>query len=229
MLDPQQEKTWQIRQTSLVIDLAKLRARFAQLASIGPEVLVVLKSDGYGLGMPKVAHALETDPNNKNLHGFGVANVEEGIALRKAHIQKPIYVLSGIQHMDQEHYSCLQSYSLTPVISSLAVLQETVTFLRRNSLPLSIHLKFNTGMNRLGLDVSEISDAISLLQKHKSLRLDGLLSHYAAADKPKHILTKSYAADGLNCKRCQEYFAMSESNNDDGSFTCRSCRLNPWI
>lgn len=47
--------------------------------------------------------------------------------------------------------------------------------------------------------------------------------------KPKHILTKSYAADGLNCKRCQEYFAMSESNNDDGSFTCRSCRLNPWI
>lgn len=90
-------RPWQVRQTALEIDLALLKQNFKRLAARarGAEILALLKSDAYGHSLREVALALESIPGS-SLHGFGVANVEEGIEARRAGVKRPIYVLSGI-------------------------------------------------------------------------------------------------------------------------------------
>lgn len=193
MLNPPPERTWQVRQTSLEVDLERLRRNFVKLReeAAPAELMPVLKSDAYGHSHHVIAETLESMPDHRGLHGFGVANVEEGVELRRCKIRSPVYVLSGIQSIDEEIYRCLKTCSLTPVISSLRVLREFDSFLRRKQLPQSFHLKFNTGMNRLGLELSETQEAIRIIQRNPLLRLEGLLSHYSAADKPRQALTRA--------------------------------------
>ncbi len=148
---------------------------------------MVLKSDAYGHGHSGIAAALE---KSTRLFGFGVANVEEGIELRRDKVRSPILVMSGIQHMDEDIFRCLETCTLTPVLSSLKVLQQACALTAKLKRPLSVHLKFNTGMNRLGIDLNEVEDAIRAVKGSRFLRVDGLMSHYAASEKPVSPLTK---------------------------------------
>jgi alanine racemase len=72
---------WQVRQTALEIDLGLLKENFQRLSvrAGGAEVLALMKSDAYGHSVQQIARALETLPASSRLHGYGVANVEEGI------------------------------------------------------------------------------------------------------------------------------------------------------
>jgi alanine racemase len=54
----------------------------------------------------------------------------------------------------------------------------------------TVHLKFNTGMNRLGIDPDEIDECLSMLRSSPSVKVEGLMSHFAAAEKPKSMGTK---------------------------------------
>jgi alanine racemase len=211
---------WQVRQTKLEISLPKLLENFARLRkqATPAELLFVLKSDAYGHSHPKIAETLDALPLDSGLHGFGVANVEEGIELRRCKIKRPVYVMSGIQHFDADLHRCLQTCSLTPVISSLRVLEALDSFTRRAQVPQSFHLKFNTGMNRLGLDVEESAQAIAIIKGNPLLRMEGMLSHYAASEKANashtkkqtqlfRAVIKEFAAAGLRAK----YLHMANS------------------
>jgi len=184
---------WQVRQTTLEVNLGHLKKNFYLLKkeAKNADLMVLLKSDAYGFSHKEVAETLDALPREAGLHGFAVANVEEGIILRRSKIRKPVYVLSGIQQMDEDLYRCLQTCALIPVISSLKVLRALDSFCRRAQSPQNFHLKLNTGMNRLGLDPEEIPQAINILEKNKLLRMDGLMSHYACSEKPNSLLTKN--------------------------------------
>ena len=186
-------KAWQVRQTTLEVHLGHLRENFFHLKkqAAAAELMVLLKSDAYGHSHQEIAIALDSLPKEVGLHGFGVANIEEGIELRRIKVRRPVYILSGLQTMDEDIYRCLQTCTLTPIISSLRVLHEIDSFTRRSSCPLSFHLKINTGMNRLGIDAAEISETISLLQKNTLLRMDGIFSHFSSAEKPTAPITKN--------------------------------------
>jgi alanine racemase len=184
-------RPWQVRQTALEIDLGLLRENFKRLAARakGAEVLALLKSDAYGHGHREVSLALESSPDASRLHGFGVANVEEGIEVRRNGVKRPIYVLSGIQRYDLVLHRCLETCNLTPVIGSLPVLKQLAATLEEHGGQQSIHLKVNSGMNRLGLDSRELEQATEILRGSPAIKVEGVLSHFASAEKPKHPRT----------------------------------------
>jgi alanine racemase len=190
-MDPQ-GRTWQVRQTTLEIDLGHLEQNYLKLLKRagGADMLVLLKCDAYGHSHVGVATALEKLPASAKLHGFGVANVEEGIELRRAGVKKPIYVLSGIQKYTVELHQCLETCDLVPVISSLRVLRELSRVLRELGTTRSVHLKFNSGMNRLGIDASETAECLKVLRATPSIDVQGLMSHFAAGEKPRSALTR---------------------------------------
>lgn len=195
-----------MRQTTLEIDLGLLKKNYALLArrAAGAELMVLLKSDAYGHSHREISLALESLPASARLHGYGVANVEEGIELRREGVRRPIYVMSGIQHYDEDLHRCLATCDLVPVISSLAVLESAGRVTRKCGEERSIHLKFNTGMNRLGVDPAETAACLKILKKNPQLKVDGLLSHLAMGERAGAALTKKQVS---TFRRIREEFA----------------------
>jgi alanine racemase len=181
----------------LEVNLGHLKANFSQLARRAgqSELLVLLKSDAYGHSHREVARALSEVGSTEKLHGFAVANVEEGIELRREKIRGKIYVLSGIQNYDEDMHRCLETCDLIPVISSLSVLRQAANTLRKLGSMRTIHLKVNSGMNRLGIDPEEFNECFRLLKTSPGLRVDGLMSHLACAEKKTAPLTKKQIRD----------------------------------
>lgn len=181
-----------MRQTTLEIDLGLLKENYKRLKhrAAGSELLVLLKSDAYGHSHREISLALEQLPESEKLHGYGVANVEEGIELRREGIRRPVYVMSGIQHYDTDIHRCLETCDLVPVISSMPILAQLAATTRKLKSQRTLHVKFNTGMNRLGVDLSELEDCLKLLNENPQLIVTGMLSHLASGEKAGSLLTK---------------------------------------
>ena len=88
-------KAWQVRQTRLEICLPRLTRNYQRLRKRAgqAELLVVLKSDGYGHGAIDVARTLEGLGKSSGLHGFGVAKGAEGLELKRARMVRRVFVL----------------------------------------------------------------------------------------------------------------------------------------
>lgn len=135
------------------------------------QVMGVVKANAYGHGAIEVATVLCAE----GAKWLAVSSVEEGIALRRGGIDCRILVMAGI--MPWEH-KALREFHLTPVAHSLDDLRrfdEATT-----ELPIDVHLKIDTGMNRLGTaaGAGQIAAAVSAL---RHVRVEGLLSHFASA------------------------------------------------
>lgn len=153
----------------------------------GQEVIPMIKADGYGHGAQWVAQTLL---KQKRLNGFGVATLEEGAQLRKSiRGRKSIYIFSGCSPWTPTAGRFCQKYHLTPILFRLDDLR---SFIRgRWHLKLPYQLKFNTGMNRLGIEFSQRSEIFSLLKKLPySTRPTGLLTHLALGENPTHPLSR---------------------------------------
>lgn len=156
---------------------------------------MLLKSDAYGHSHREISLALESLPAAARLHGYGVANVEEGIELRREGVRRPVLVMSGIQAYDADLDRCLETCTLTPVISSLPVLEGLARTLRQNGARRPVHLKFNTGMNRLGIDLTEVDAALKILAKNPAIEVIGILSHLAMSDTPRAPLSRKQVSN----------------------------------
>ena len=182
------------------VDLSLLKKNYQRLLKRagGAELLVLLKSDAYGHSHREISLALDGLPEKEKLHGFGVANVEEGIELRREGVRRPVYVMSGIQQYDGDIHRCLETCDLIPVVSSVSILSEIAQTTRRLKAERSLHLKFNTGMNRLGIDSLEVAECLKIISANPQLKVSGLMSHLASGEKPGVALTKSQV---LNFRR----------------------------
>ena len=141
----------------------------------GVKVCSVVKADGYGHGSVPVAKALESKTDF-----FAVAALEEGIVLREAGIQKPILVLS---YTSEKLYSHLMHYDITPTVynyDEARALSDTAVALGTVK---KIHVAVDTGMSRIGFQVSEESaDIVRQISLLPGIEIEGLFSHYAKAD-----------------------------------------------
>lgn len=128
----------------------------------------VVKANAYGHGAVEVARVLARE----GIEWLAVSSVEEGVTLRQAGITCRILIMAGV--MAWEH-GALREFSLTPVAHSLDDLR-----LFDEGAPIEVHLKIDTGMNRLGIarSAAEIAGAVLSLQ---NARVEGLLSHFASA------------------------------------------------
>lgn len=141
------------------------------------KVLSIVKGNGYGHGGPQVAKALEKAGSD----WFGVTCTEEGIAVRKAGVRKPVLILTSFVPGEEQR---LVAHDLTPVIhrcEQLLALDKAAAR-RATRKPSLFHLKIDTGMNRLGIATDQVECFARQLAKCKHLRLGGVMTHFASSE-----------------------------------------------
>lgn len=176
--------------TLLEIDLNALDSNYKYLTSkISPEtkVLAVVKAYGYGSDSIAIAKELES----LRVDYFAVAYTGEGVALRDANIKTPILVLHPLSVNFEEIINrCLEPsiYSKKILMDFIAVAEEK----QQTNYP--IHLKFNTGLNRLGFEMNEISLIAEALSKTTSVKVKSIFSHLAASED---LIEKEFTKDQI--------------------------------
>ena len=175
------------QETILEIDLKALKHNFEFIKSklkSKTKCLAVVKAFAYGSDAVEIAKYLET----LSVDYFAVAYVDEGVALRKAGVTSPILVL----HPQILNFDKVIKYCLEPNLYSHRILQAfitTATAHKQNQYP--VHIKFNTGLNRLGFTEDDIDIVVSKLTNTTSVKVKSLFSHLAASeDKNEAHFTK---------------------------------------
>ncbi|NLO90213.1 MAG: alanine racemase [Clostridia bacterium] len=159
------------------IDLDALKFNVVQikkLLSPDTKLMAVVKADAYGLGAVEVSKAaLEAGADM-----LGVTTIDEGLELREMGIGAPILVFTPF--MPEEKDLFIQ-YDLTATVGSL----ETAEALLKESFPypLKVHIKVDTGMNRLGMKPEEVVEFVSRVYGNPLIELEGLYTHFAASPK----------------------------------------------
>lgn len=165
-------------ETYLKIDLSSLQHNYKFIKSLlKPEtkILAVIKAFAYGHEDVAIAKKLV----NEGVNYFAVAYVKEGIRLRNNGITTPILVLHPQKNDAQ---TCLQ-YQLEPSIYSFAMLEYYQSFLSTQSIQnFPIHLKFNTGLNRLGFKFEDIDKLIHIITHETSMKIQSVFSHLVASE-----------------------------------------------
>lgn len=172
------------RGTRLQIRPAALRhnARRARALAGNAEVYAMVKANGYGHGLLEVAAALRDEAD-----GFGVAVMEEAVALREAGISSRISLLEGC--FDAGEWRLAAQLDLEVVIHS----PEQVASLREAGVQSVLHvwLKVDTGMHRLGVPCEAVPGVLAALSAMQSVRVDGLMTHFACADQREDPLSET--------------------------------------
>ncbi|MDO6595787.1 alanine racemase [Oceanihabitans sp. 2_MG-2023] len=167
-----------VQETILEIDLKALSHNYKHLKSkIQPKTkfLAVVKAFAYGSDAIEVAKHLQ----NLDVDSFAVAYVNEGVALRDAGITKPILVL----HPQPIHFKTIIERCLEPSIYSLKILKEFINVAsKEKQQKYPIHIKFNTGLNRLGFNAEKVDEIITILQKTETIKIASIFSHLAASE-----------------------------------------------
>ncbi len=206
-----------VHQTILEIDLNALQHNFEYLTSTlhqNTKILAVVKAFGYGTDASIIAKKLE----NLNVDYFAVAYAKEGVSLRDAGIKTPILVL----HPQIIDFRTLIEHHLEPNLYSKRVLESFIQEGESQHLKnYPIHIKFNTGLNRLGFSENDIDMIISSIKNTKSVKITSVFSHLAASedksekDFSKHqINTFKKVTDQLTLKL--EYKPILHMTNTSG-------------
>lgn len=151
---------------------------FRSLLHPGTRIMVMVKAFSYGSGDVDIAKALQL----QHVDYLAVAVTDEGKELRQAGISIPIIVMSPEPHSFQQ----MIDYHLEPNLYSVQLAEEFIRAVDINAIEqYPVHLKIDTGMNRLGLKTEEeIRQIIHLLKAHPQLKVESVFSHLAASDDP---------------------------------------------
>ena len=167
-----------VTETTLEINLASLKHNFEFLKSKLKDktlFLAVVKAFAYGSDAVVVAKCLQ----KMGVDYFAVAYISEGVALRQAGIKTPILVL----HPQEKNLELAIKHCLEPSLYTLKILQ---TFERiaqqHNQKNYPVHIKFNTGLNRLGFEPNELDLVAEQLSKTSALKVRSVFSHLAASE-----------------------------------------------
>jgi alanine racemase len=162
------------------------------------KVLSIVKGNGYGHGGAPVGKALEKIGSD----WFGVASAGEGIEIRKQGVRTPILVLGGFWPGEEKNFL---EYDLTPAIhrcEQLATFETAAAKLRKRHV--AIHVKVDTGMNRLGIAPSDADCFARQLVKCPHLELDGVFTHFASSE----VLNESPTGIQTRCQTERFYQAV---------------------
>lgn len=204
-LEPLVAPAVRLRPTYAEVELAALADNLRCVQRhVGPScrVLAVVKADGYGHGAASASRVFI----EAGAWGLAVSLVEEGVELRESGIHAPVLVLGGVPAGSAD---VIVHRRLTPVVWSPEHLEILSAAVRRSGAhPLPVHVKIDTGMSRLGLlpeDLPALADWF-VRDRGSSLRLEGVMTHFATADDPD---------DELGCARqltrfshCLEVFSQ---------------------
>ena len=164
--------------TWAVVDLDALAWNVRVLQrQVGSEcrLMPVVKADAYGHGAVAVARCLQKE----GVDWLCVARSQEGIELRQAGLEPSILVLGPLA---REALEICASHNLIPTLFDTAGLEELENLGKKRRQKLEFHLKIDTGMGRLGLQLDSLSEWLGQLARCKHVRLTGLYSHLASIE-----------------------------------------------
>ena len=145
----------------------------ARQAAPTAKIMSVVKANGYGHGLLRVARALEQSD------GFAVLSVDDAVRLREAGFTQPILLLEGV--FQSGELSVVSDFGLSIVVHNV----EQIEMLKRGWSPvkLNVFLKLNSGMNRLGFAPEDFESALTALQACAIVGQITLMTHFATADE----------------------------------------------
>ena len=191
-----------IRPTHLVIDLNVLKENFNRIkAHAAPaKVMPILKANAYGHGLVRVAQLYQ----ELKADYLGVAFLEEGILLREQGITMPILVLGGIWG---NQIPLFLKHNLTMTASSADKLKQIDEHAKQNKTKAKVHLKIDTGMERIGVHYYNAEKFLEQAIKFNNVEIEGIFSHFANSELADLSYTK------MQLERFQEVLRFFEKHS----------------
>ncbi len=196
------ENVTDITKTRAEIDLGAVLHNYKHTKElVNRRIICVVKADAYGHGAVAISKKLE----EVGADFFAVANIDEALELRRGGIKGGIVIL-GYVFPDFVNAAVENDVSL-----ALASLDAAKTFVRRASgRELKVHIKLNTGMNRTGFNVShgiipdDLKETVEILKQNPNIRVEGLFSHFAAAENNPDFSNKQFECYTMGEKYLKE-------------------------
>ncbi|MGJ4802059.1 alanine racemase [Luteimonas sp. SDU82] len=171
------------RPSRIRVDLEAIAGNYRAIAAhVGVPVMPIVKANAYGHGLVEVSRRLQS----AGAQQLGVAFLEEGIALREAGIGVPILVLGGIFGPQVSGFIVHDLELTVSSLSKLAQVEEAARALRRRA---RVHLKIDTGMERIGVHAASAGPLIEAAARSPWCEVVGVYSHLACADDPDAPMT----------------------------------------
>ena len=169
-----------VQQSVLEINLKSLEKNFFHIKSLlskkNTKLMAVVKANGYGGDALIISKKLQ----ELDIDYFAVAYASEGVILRKAGIKTPILVLlPQVSSIKQ-----IVKFDLEPSLYSFSILKEFLGFLKKNNLKKHpVHIKLNTGLNRVGFSLEDLSVVVSQILESSNIVVRSIYSHLAASEE----------------------------------------------
>lgn len=164
--------------THLRINLKSLRKNIIahkQVLPEGTKLMAMMKASGYGSGLDKMVQFVD----GYGVDYFGVAFVDEGVAVRNAGIAKPIMVMNT----EEDNYEACINHRLEPAIFDFQQLDDFISeCIYQGVYDYPIHLKIDTGMRRLGFEPDQLGAVLEIIQSQPEVRIKSVYSHLAESD-----------------------------------------------
>jgi len=152
---------------------------YRSLLQPGTRLMAMVKAASYGTGEHEVAQLLQFYKTDY----LAVAYTDEGIHLRQQGVTLPVMVMSP----ETDHYDRMAKFNLEPEIYNIRSLTRFVLFSRTTTEKIpAVHIKINTGMNRLGFDQHDLPSLVQLLRDNPQVKVASIFSHLAASNAAVH-------------------------------------------
>jgi len=193
-----------IRPTQVEVNLSRLAANLQTIRShVKPSrIMPILKANAYGHGLVRIAQLMQ----DLGADYIGVAVLEEGILLRQNGVTMPILVLGGILGNQVPHFI---QHDLTLTASSIDKLIQINDAARQIRTRAKVHLKIDTGMERIGVHYYNAEPFLETSLKCQHIEVEGIFSHFANADAANLDHAR------LQLTRFNEVFSFYEKENID--------------
>lgn len=176
----------------------------------GVKLCAVVKANAYGHGLAEVAQYIES-----SVDSFAVARFEEAMLLRSVGIKKQVLVLNSLMSKSDIKTAGKNNITLT------ADSEENLKTFAENNV--SIHLKVDSGMNRLGIKTLEDAEEFCRVCKHEGVILDGVYSHFASTiNTNPEMMFNQYRVFEKVSKCVKQYYSNSVAHicNTSGALCC---------
>ncbi len=171
-----------VHQTVMEINLTAMvhnLKQYQQQLRPATKLMAMVKAFSYGSGSAEVARLLQFH----KVDYLAVAYADEGIELRMAGISLPIMVMNA----DDAGFDALLEYNLEPEIYSFNIYHAFHQYLLLQGIAqFPVHIKLNTGMNRLGFDIDEVNGLGQLLVQNSSMVIKSVFSHLTSSEAAEH-------------------------------------------
>jgi Alr-MurF fusion protein len=171
-----------LHETVLEINLNALRHNlkfYRKRLSNETRIMAMVKAFSYGSGSFEIANLLQ----HADTDYLAVAYADEGVELRKAGIHLPIMVMNA----EEGGFASLLQYRLEPELYSFSIMNAFVKYIQQQDVTsYPVHIKLDTGMNRLGFTTAETGQLCDALKKASRLKVCSVFSHLASGEMPEH-------------------------------------------